>query len=92
VDMLTQRIIGTTVNVAEERPRSSVAKVNLTPATISKAGSLSVGPFAWFVVAYHIAVILWGAYVRVSGSGAGAAAVGLCVMARSCPQEPNRRP
>jgi heme a synthase len=69
--MLTQRIIGTTVTVAEERPRSSVAKVNLTPATISKTGSVSVGPFAWFVVAYNIAVILWGAYVRVSGSGAG---------------------
>jgi heme A synthase len=69
--MLTQGIIGTTVNVAAERPRSSVAKVNLTPATISKTGSVSVGPFAWFVVAYNIAVILWGAYVRVSGSGAG---------------------
>src|SRR5260370_36829543 len=73
--MLTQRIIGTTVNVAvnvaEERPRSSVAKVNLTPATISKTGSVSVGLFAWFVVAFNIAVILWGAYVRVSGSGAG---------------------
>jgi cytochrome c oxidase assembly protein subunit 15 len=69
--MLTQRIIGTTVNVAEERPRSSIANVNLTPATISKTASVSVGPFAWFVVAYNIAVILWGAYVRVSGSGAG---------------------
>lgn len=27
--------------------------------------------FAWFVVAYNLAVILWGAYVRASGSGAG---------------------
>ncbi|HVF27844.1 MAG TPA: COX15/CtaA family protein [Pyrinomonadaceae bacterium] len=27
--------------------------------------------FSWFVVAYTIAVILWGAYVRASGSGAG---------------------
>jgi heme A synthase len=27
--------------------------------------------FAWFVLAYNIAVILWGAYVRASGSGAG---------------------
>ncbi len=27
--------------------------------------------FAWSVVAYNIAVILWGAYVRASGSGAG---------------------
>ncbi len=27
--------------------------------------------FAWVVVAYNLAVILWGAYVRASGSGAG---------------------
>lgn len=27
--------------------------------------------FAWFVLAYNIAVILWGAYVRATGSGAG---------------------
>jgi heme A synthase len=27
--------------------------------------------FAWFVVAYNVGVILWGAYVRASGSGAG---------------------
>ena len=27
--------------------------------------------FAWFVLVYNIAVILWGAYVRATGSGAG---------------------
>jgi heme A synthase len=27
--------------------------------------------FAWFVVIYNIAVILWGAFVRATGSGAG---------------------
>ncbi|HWC98400.1 MAG TPA: COX15/CtaA family protein [Candidatus Sulfopaludibacter sp.] len=27
--------------------------------------------FAWFVLAYNLAVILWGAFVRASGSGAG---------------------
>jgi heme A synthase len=27
--------------------------------------------FAWFVLAYNLAVIVWGAYVRASGSGAG---------------------
>lgn len=27
--------------------------------------------FAWFVVIYLVAVILWGAWVRISGSGAG---------------------
>lgn len=30
--------------------------------------------FAWGVLAYNIAVILWGAYVRASGSGAGCGA------------------
>lgn len=30
-----------------------------------------IGRFAWFVVAYNVAVILWGAYVRATGSGAG---------------------
>jgi heme A synthase len=27
--------------------------------------------YAWFVLAYNVAVILWGAYVRATGSGAG---------------------
>lgn len=27
--------------------------------------------YAWFVLAYNIAVVLWGAYVRATGSGAG---------------------
>src|SRR5579884_3755574 len=27
--------------------------------------------FAWCVLAYNIAVVLWGAYVRATGSGAG---------------------
>jgi len=27
--------------------------------------------FAWGTLAYHVAVILWGAYVRFAGSGAG---------------------
>ncbi|MGC1416003.1 MAG: COX15/CtaA family protein [Candidatus Acidiferrum sp.] len=31
----------------------------------------SVAQFAWLVVAYNIAVTLWGAYVRATGSGAG---------------------
>ncbi|MGH9521989.1 MAG: COX15/CtaA family protein [Terriglobales bacterium] len=31
----------------------------------------SAARFAWGVLAYNVAVILWGAYVRASGSGAG---------------------
>ncbi len=29
------------------------------------------GAFAWFVLFYNVLVILWGAFVRASGSGAG---------------------
>jgi cytochrome c oxidase assembly protein subunit 15 len=41
------------------------------PTAVSKTGPTPVGRFAWFVVVYNIAVILWGAYVRATGSGAG---------------------
>lgn len=45
----------------------------LTPA---KTASTSIGhsrlrQYAWFVLAWNIAVILWGAVVRATGSGAG---------------------
>ena len=33
-----------------------------------------VARFAWAVLAYNVAVILWGAYVRATGSGAGCGA------------------
>jgi cytochrome c oxidase assembly protein subunit 15 len=38
---------------------------------MSKSGPNRLARFAWFVVVYNIAVILWGAYVRATGSGAG---------------------
>ena len=63
--------MGSIANTADERARSSVPRLNSTPTTISKTGPTPVGRFAWFVVAYNIAVILWGAYVRATGSGAG---------------------
>jgi heme a synthase len=68
VDILGQRVIGTNIDLPEERPGSSVAQLL---ATVSRTGSVTLGRFAWFVVAYNIAVILWGAYVRATGSGAG---------------------
>jgi heme A synthase len=37
----------------------------------STTGLKPVARFAWFVLVYNIAVILWGAYVRATGSGAG---------------------
>src|ERR1700735_1417960 len=36
-----------------------------------KQTSRALGRFAWGVVGYNILVILWGAYVRATGSGAG---------------------
>jgi heme A synthase len=39
-----------------------------TPARVS---CVQFARFAWFVLAYNLAVILWGAFVRASGSGAG---------------------
>lgn len=36
--------------------------------------SSAVSRFAWGVLAYNLLVILWGAYVRASGSGAGCGA------------------
>jgi len=50
---------------------TSVVSRNAAPASISKIGRVSLARFAWFVVAYNVAVIVWGAYVRATGSGAG---------------------
>jgi cytochrome c oxidase assembly protein subunit 15 len=36
--------------------------------------SVRLARYAWGVVAYNVAVILWGAYVRATGSGAGCGA------------------
>src|SRR5215469_11941008 len=67
----SQRIMGTTVNTAEEWPGSSIDKFKSRPTSISKTGLPPVAHFAWFVAAYNVFVILWGAYVRATGSGAG---------------------
>jgi cytochrome c oxidase assembly protein subunit 15 len=50
---------------------TGVVNRNATPASISEIGRVSLARFAWFVVAYNVAVIVWGAYVRATGSGAG---------------------
>src|SRR5580693_8303994 len=49
----------------------SVAKNDTTPSSVSPAGRISLNRFAWFTLAYNIAVVLWGAFVRATGSGAG---------------------
>lgn len=40
--------------------------MNAVPQKLSR-----IAKFAWGVLAYNVAVVLWGAYVRASGSGAG---------------------
>ena len=40
-------------------------------AAIPEASTRPLARFAWLTLAYNIAVILWGAYVRATGSGAG---------------------
>src|SRR5919205_2148815 len=38
---------------------------------MEKVGNPRFARYAWGVVAYNVAVVLWGAYVRATGSGAG---------------------
>ena len=49
----------------EQQPEAKIS----SPAAAGLARPLA--RFAWLVVAYNIAVTLWGAYVRATGSGAG---------------------
>ena len=55
------------VDAAEQ----SIGGGNAALPAVSESGPTPLARFAWFVVAYNIAVILWGAYVRATGSGAG---------------------
>ena len=49
----------------------SVANKDTTPSSVSPAGRISLSRFAWLTLAYNVAVVLWGAYVRATGSGTG---------------------
>jgi cytochrome c oxidase assembly protein subunit 15 len=58
-------------HASQEPIRSTGANRDVTLAGASKIGRVSLSRFACFVVVYNIAVIVWGAYVRATGSGAG---------------------
>src|SRR5215471_6377128 len=45
--------------------------VSENPVRRSEVSTGRLGRFAWLTLAYNIAVVLWGAYVRATGSGAG---------------------
>jgi cytochrome c oxidase assembly protein subunit 15 len=58
-------------NASHELIGTGVVNRNAARASISEIGRVRLAHFAWFVVAYNITVIVWGAYVRATGSGAG---------------------
>jgi heme a synthase len=68
--MIKERV-APAADASHELIGTSVVNRNATSASISKIGRLPLARFAWFVVAYNITVIVWGAYVRATGSGAG---------------------
>jgi heme A synthase len=63
-----------TVSALLQTTGTTVPNLDAAAASISKAGQVSVSRFAWFTLAYNVAVVLWGAYVRATGSGAGCGA------------------
>lgn len=68
--MIMQKV-APAADASHELIGGSVVNRNATPATISKIERVPLAHFAWFVVAYNITVIVWGAYVRATGSEAG---------------------
>jgi len=70
IEMIVQKLAPAT-DASHELIGVSVVCGNATPASISEIGRVPLAHFAWFVVAYNVAVIAWGAYVRATGSGAG---------------------
>ena len=50
-------------------PDAAIAAAGIAPASVPRERRFAV--FAWAVLAYNLAVVLWGAYVRATGSGAG---------------------
>ena len=48
-----------------------ISRSDTAPPTASASRMQPVARFAWLTLAYNFAVIVWGAYVRATGSGAG---------------------
>lgn len=53
-----------------------------------RSGSAALARFAWFVLAVNLAVIVWGGFVRASGSGAGCGAHWPLCNGEVVPQDP----
>jgi cytochrome c oxidase assembly protein subunit 15 len=69
-EMVMQRVAPAD-NASHELIGTSVVNRDAARAGISEIGRVSLARFAGFVVAYNVVVIVWGAYVRATGSGAG---------------------
>jgi heme A synthase len=53
-------------------PESVIAPPpDLLPRTLSSSGHKNFSRYAWALLAYNVVVVLWGAFVRASGSGDG---------------------
>lgn len=48
-----------------------ISHAHSAPLTVFASSTRPAARFAWLTLGYNIAVILWGAYVRATGSGAG---------------------
>jgi len=68
--MIEERV-APAADASHELIGTSVVNRNAARASISEIGRVPLAHFARFVVAYNITVIVWGAYVRATGSGAG---------------------
>ena len=66
-----QSIIQTPAGASLQEIGSSVTNRHTRPLSISETGRISLESFAWFTLAYNVAIVLWGAYVRTTASGAG---------------------
>ena len=61
-------------HTAHSVPADATARDRRTASTVSgppTAISAALQRFAWFVLVYNVLVVLWGAVVRATGSGAG---------------------
>jgi len=63
--------VAPSANASHEPIEGIIVTRNARSANIFTIGRLSLSRFAWFVVLYNVTVVVWGAYVRATGSGAG---------------------
>jgi len=60
------------MQITEGSPvQANDSKQGTAPTRISVHGPVTLSRFAWFSLAYNVLVVLWGAFVRATGSGAG---------------------